>query len=110
MSSTSPIPHAFNNLLKLPTSFFLDQMQDEDPKGRSLMISRHVLLPEEVNAIKGVLSMTEKRVEDLMIPIDKVYMVSSDQVLDEATLSAIDRIGHSRIPVFKNDNKNIITG
>ena len=85
-------------------------MQDEDPKGRSLMISRHVLLPEEVNAIKGVLSMTEKRVEDLMIPIDKVYMVSSNQILDANTLKLIDDIGHSRIPVFKGENRNWIIG
>ena len=85
-------------------------MQDEDPKGRSLMLETNVLLPEEVNCIKGVLSMTEKRVEDLMIPMEKVYMVSSNQILDANTLKVIDNIGHSRIPVFKGENRNWIIG
>ena len=85
-------------------------MQDEDPDGRSLMLKTNVLLPEEVNAIKGVLSMTEKCVEDLMIPMEKVYMVSSNQILDANTLKLIDDIGHSRIPVFKDENRNWIIG
>ncbi len=85
-------------------------MQDEDPHGRSLMLKTNVLLPEEVNAIKGVLSMTEKHVKDLMIPMEKVYMVSSNQILDANTLKLIDDIGHSRIPVFKGENRNWIIG
>ena len=45
-----------------------------------------------------------------MIPIEKVYMVSSDQILDANTLKVIDDIGHSRIPVFKGENRNWIIG
>ena len=40
-----------------------------------------------------------------MIPIDKVYMVSSNQILDANTLKLIDDIGHSRIPVSKEKQK-----
>jgi hypothetical protein len=37
-------------------------------------------------------------------------MVSTDQVLDSSTIATIDKIGHSRIPIFKGSDRNIITG
>jgi Mg2+/Co2+ transporter CorC len=69
-----------------------------------------ILMPSEVDAITGILTLTKKTVKDLMVPMEVVHMVSTDQVLDSATLSAIDRIGHSRLPVFKGSDRNFITG
>lgn len=37
-------------------------------------------------------------------------MVSSNQILDMTSLVLIDKIGHSRIPVFRNDDRNFIVG
>ena len=96
-------------MVRLTRTIAYRRLEDPAPPS-SIKRSDDVLLPQEVNMMKGVLSLAKQTVKELMIPMDRVYMVSSDQVLDEATLSAIDRIGHSRIPVFKNDNKNIITG
>jgi metal transporter CNNM len=45
-----------------------------------------------------------------MIPIESVHMLSTDQVLDSATMSTIDQIGHSRLPVFKGSDRNHIVG
>ena len=45
-----------------------------------------------------------------MIPMERVHMLSTDQVLDSATISTIDQIGHSRLPVFKGCDRNQIVG
>jgi Mg2+/Co2+ transporter CorC len=72
--------------------------------------SRETLTSHEVNAISGVFSMEKKTASDIMISIDKVDMISSDTILNLDTMRTIDKMGHSRLPVYKNDNKNIILG
>ena len=72
--------------------------------------SRETLTTHEVNAISGVFSMEKKTASDIMISIDKVDMISSDTILNLDTMRMIDKMGHSRLPVYKNDNKNIILG
>ena len=96
-------------MMKLTRDLALQKQEEEEYTIRKNPQS-DVLLPEEVAAISGVLSLTRKRVKDLMLPIKKVYMVSTDQVLDGNTLTLIDKVGHSRIPVFAHTDRNFITG
>jgi metal transporter CNNM len=42
-----------------------------------------------VSIIKGALDMTHKTARDAMTPLDMVFMLPADAVLDEATLTAI---------------------
>lgn len=77
---------------------------------RIQMEEKDVLLPEEVNAIRGVLSLTHKKVKELMIPIEDTYMISSSSILDKETLVALDNSGHSRVPVYHKQNRQIING
>lgn len=85
--------------------------RDSEKNEPSSINSRgEILMPSEVDAITGILTLTKKTVRDLMVPMEVVHMVSTDQVLDSATLSTIDRIGHSRLPVFRGSDRNFITG
>lgn len=45
--------------------------------------------PDEVAIIKGALDMTHKTARHCMTPIDMVFMLPTDAVLDEETLTAI---------------------
>jgi metal transporter CNNM len=68
------------------------------------------LSPDEVRIIKGALDLTNKRAKAAMTPLDMVFMLSIDDVLDEDTLTAILASGHSRIPVHRPGNKSDILG
>lgn len=68
------------------------------------------LSPDEVRIIKGALDLTNKRAKAAMTPLDMVFMLSLDDVLDETTLTAILASGHSRIPVHRPGNKSEILG
>ena len=66
------------------------------------------LTESEVRVMVGTLELAEKRVENAMIPIDNVKMLSMDQVLDGATLAEIFAWGKSRIPVFLRDPSHVV--
>ncbi|CAK0783313.1 hypothetical protein CVIRNUC_006512 [Coccomyxa viridis] len=68
------------------------------------------LSPEEINIIRGALDMTEKKAFVGMTPLDKVFMLSSDALLDAATMKRVLSSGHSRVPVHRPGNRRDITG
>jgi metal transporter CNNM len=49
--------------------------------------------------------MSRKTAEAAMTPLNKVFMLSSEAVLDEATLQSVLASGHSRIPVYERRNR-----
>lgn len=71
-----------------------------------LMISEHEMGDEseldddEIEIIQGALQLSEKQVGDIMEPIEQVYWLADDAVLDSATVDDIQRQGYSRVPVF----------
>ncbi|KAL6041282.1 CNNM transmembrane domain-containing protein, variant 3 [Balamuthia mandrillaris] len=68
------------------------------------------LCQDEVNIIKGALDMTTKSVTVPMTPIQKVWMLSDDARLDDATMDAILEAGHSRIPIYRGKDRGNIIG
>ena len=68
------------------------------------------LSTEEVTIIKGALDLTHKRAKAAMTPLDLVFMLSIDAVLDAATLESILKSGHSRILVHKKGDRTKIVG
>lgn len=42
-----------------------------------------------------------------MNPLDSVYMIHEDSVLDEALIDEIIERGHSRIPTYSTDRANL---
>lgn len=72
-----------------------------------LMISEHLgkeaaseLDESEVEIIKGALQLSEKKVTDIMTPIDKVYWIEDNGVIDDKKIDEIKEANYSRIPIF----------
>jgi len=64
---------------------------------------------EELAMITGILNITHKEVAGIMRPIEKVFSLSDEDILDLQTLAIILASGYSRIPVYKgHDSDNII--
>jgi len=63
---------------------------------------------DEVNILTGALVLQEKKVEDIMTPIGDCYMLPIESVLDFKTISEIKDRGYSRIPVYEDEESNVI--
>jgi metal transporter CNNM len=64
----------------------------------------------EMEVISGVLQLAQLRVRDVLIPLNKVDMLSSSQIINREIIEIIDQIGHSRLPVFRSDDEKDIIG
>lgn len=64
----------------------------------------------EVSLMTGILKLAKITVKDAMIPMRKVFMISSSTKLDEKSMYDILDSGFSRIPVFKRRDKQWILG
>lgn len=58
---------------------------------------------DEVQIMRGALSLSEKRVRDIMTPLSKVYWLTPGTVVDGAKIDEIKLRGFSRIPVFDQE-------
>lgn len=104
-----------------PLQLLLDRLfQDNDSPLQSrhelgLMLSEHIgadaseLDDDEVEIMRGALQLSEKRVRDIMTPIDKVYWLLPHTVINDKLIDDIKASGLSRIPVF-NKEKTICFG
>jgi metal transporter CNNM len=63
---------------------------------------------DEVTIIHGALDLTAKTVREVMIPIDQVYMLEYSTKLGENVMADILASGHSRIPIYKDYEANIV--
>lgn len=68
------------------------------------------LSTEEVTIIKGALDLTHKRARAAMTPLDMVFMVSMDTILNSEVLESILKSGHSRILVHAKGDRTKIIG
>ena len=50
--------------------------------------------------MRGALSLSEKRVRDIMTDIRHTYWLTPDAIIDDAKIDEIKAQGFSRIPVF----------
>lgn len=71
-----------------------------------LMITEHIgddgseLDEDEIEIMRGALSLSEKHVRDIMTPLSQVFWLAPDEVIDAAKIDEIKAAGWSRIPVF----------
>lgn len=76
-----------------------------------VMIDEHLeyttseLDEDEVEIMRGALTLSEKRVRDIMTPIKKVYYLQIDEMLDEAKIDDIKSRAFSRMPVLSKDRR-----
>lgn len=68
------------------------------------------LTADETSVIRGALDLASKIARSECTPLDKVFMLSADTVLDEETLMKVLRLGHSRVPVHQPGNRQSILG
>ncbi|KAM9211761.1 metal transporter CNNM4 [Dugong dugon] len=66
------------------------------------------LVKEELNMIQGALELRTKTVEDVMTQLQDCFMIPSDAILDFNTMSEIMESGYTRIPVFEDEQSNIV--
>lgn len=101
--------------LSKPLAMLLDRMLGEDSSllhsraELGMLISEHKIADEseldedEVEIIQSALQLSEKTVKDIMRPINEVYWLTPDAVLDDDTVDEIKANGYSRVPVFDRD-------
>lgn len=70
-----------------------------------LLISEHVgsdseLDEDEIEIMRSTLMLSEKRVRDIMKPIDEVYWLEQNDEIDSEKIDQIKEKGWSRVPVF----------
>lgn len=101
-----------------PIAKLLDYLLGEDhgtiykKAGLKTLVTLHRTLgeaPEQLNAdevtiISAVLDLKEKSVGTIMTPMEDVFTMSADTVLDEQTMDLILSQGYSRIPIHAPDN------
>ncbi|KAJ5619833.1 hypothetical protein N7510_003817 [Penicillium lagena] len=101
-----------------PIAKLLDKLLGEDhgtiykKAGLKTLVTLHKTLGEageqlnsdEVTIISAVLDLKEKSVGTIMTPMEDVFTMSADTVLDEATMDLILSQGYSRIPIHAPDN------
>ena len=68
------------------------------------------LTADEIGIIRGALDLSAKTAADCLTPLDKVFALPTDAVLNTATLERIVASGHSRIPVHEPGEPEAIVG
>lgn len=104
-----------------PCALLLDHILGEDhgtvykKSGLKTLVTLHKTMgverlnQDEVTIISAVLDLKEKDVATIMTPMDRVYTMSSDKILDEKTVEEIFNAGFSRIPIhLPNDPMNFV--
>ena len=77
---------------------------------RSLGDAGQQLNADEVTIISAVLDLKEKPIGSIMTPMDDVFTLSLDDVLDEKTMDEVLSQGYSRIPIHLPDNDSNFVG
>ena len=108
-----------------PTAKLLDKLLGEDhgtvykKSGLKTLVTLHKTLgtsptdrlnQDEVTIISAVLDLKDKAVGDIMTPMEDVFTMSADTILDEPTMNAILSAGYSRIPIYEPGNLQNFVG
>ena len=64
----------------------------------------------EVDIITGALTFRDKTAGQIMTKLENVFMLDISSILDYKTLQAISENGHSRIPVYQNNDRQQVVG
>lgn len=66
------------------------------------------LTHDETTIIQGALDLTGKRVLDAMTPIDSTFALDINAKLNWETIQRILARGHSRVPIYDGDKRNLV--
>jgi len=110
--------------LAWPTAKLLDKLLGEDhgtvykKSGLKTLVTLHKNLgdvsqrlnQDEVTIISAVLDLKEKPVANVMTPMEDVFVMSEDTILDEQTMDMILSAGYSRIPIHETGRPTNFVG
>jgi metal transporter CNNM len=68
----------------------------------------HFLNAAERKRLTAALEMESKTANDVMTPMDKVFMLDIETKLDYSTLKIIYESGYSRIPIYEYNRQNLV--
>jgi metal transporter CNNM len=100
-----------------PLQLLLDNVFKREPyrlhsrRELGLIISEHLgskrseLDEDEVEIMQGALTLSEKRVRDIMTDLSEVYWMTLDDTIDAAKIDEIKLENWSRIPILSADRK-----
>src|SRR5581483_1458045 len=63
---------------------------------------------DELDIMRGALSLSEKHVSEIMTPLSKVYWLQPDAMIDAAKIDEIKLQGRSRIPVINKSRSEVV--
>ena len=106
--------------ITFPLAWVLDRMlgpergiiytQEEFEHLFNIHADRGVFNRSLTTVMTGALKHQVVKVSEVMTPFDQVYMLSVDERLSCDTILAIFKMGYSRIPVYKGNNKSNVVG
>lgn len=67
-----------------------------------------LLNPSEKRILTAALEIADKRACDIMKPLDQVFMLDIDTLLNRDTLRKIYQAGYSRIPIYERERSSIV--
>jgi metal transporter CNNM len=71
------------------------------------LLTGNQLTKDEVRIITGVLELVDRRPDQIMVPLEHVFMLEADAQVTLALLNQIRERGYSRIPVYDGSPQNI---
>ncbi|AET40009.1 Mam3p Ecym_5242 [Eremothecium cymbalariae DBVPG len=95
-----------------PIALLLDYLLGEDhgtvykKSGLKTLVTLHKtmgverLTQDEVTIISAVLDLKDKQVQEIMTPIENVFTISADKILDEKAVEELFNSGFSRVPIY----------
>jgi metal transporter CNNM len=107
--ATYPVSKPLQLLLDRTFGHTAHALQSRQELG--LVITEHLtdnrsdLDEDEVEIMRGALSLSEKRVREIMTPIAAAYWLTPDTVIDDKQIAEIQTKSWSRIPVFSKNLK-----
>ena len=103
-----------------PIALFLDKILGSElptiysKKELVKIIEQHEDMPEsmidkdEEKILKGALSYSDKKVKDIMTPRTEMVLLKYNKKLNKKSIFELSLTGHSRIPVYKKNEDDII--
>ncbi|WFD33552.1 cell agglutination protein Mam3 [Malassezia cuniculi] len=73
-------------------------------------IGTEQLNEDEVTIIRAVLELNDKTLKDVMTPIEDVFTLPSDHILDQDAVEELVKLGYSRVPIHAPNRPDAILG
>ena len=68
----------------------------------------HAINTQQIGYFTGFLDLINTKVKELTIPMEKVYKLDYNQIINYNSIKQIKETGYSRIPIYEDDPNNLI--